>query len=424
MGWSFRKSYKAGPIRINISKSGIGYSIGTKGFRIGNGPRGRYVRMGAHGIYYYAKLKDPSDNQEENTEEFDNHSNDSLTEMNNDNTNLIKLETLTSDSCIGYLEAVVKYKQYVDDLNEKYNNQKSIAQKRRSEYEKKQNDEIKKIKDKFLNETWVFMIIPIIIACCFIPWYPYYACPVIPVLAVIYAIMEDNAIGSKVRKIEKDFKPKFRLLDQQEKKLDEKYNELLKSHGLIKNFTEQQIAFLDKLKTLFHNTNVEDEIVCMKPVNYGAYIPDECSKVHKVCFKDIDPNDLLHRSIPTIKIENRILYFFPQGLLIEENECFFEIGYEKIAISQYADSRTVEKHPKKDAEIVGTFWKHTRVDGTPDRRYKDNPQFFVVNYSGVQIHSNSLLASPIYFSKKGCSENFINELTTLIRTAPISPRIL
>ena len=189
------------------------------------------------------------------------------------------------------------------------------------------------------------------------------------------------------------------------------------------SFTEQQIDFLDKLKTLFHNTNVGDEIVCMKPVNYGAYIPDECSKVHKVFFKDIDPNGLLHRSIPTITIENRILYFFPQGLLVEENECFFEIGYEKIAISRYADSRTVEKYPKKDAEIVGTFWKHTRVDGTPDRRYKDNPQFFVVNYSGVQIHSNSLLASPIYFSKKECSEKFINEITALIRTAPISPRI-
>lgn len=33
MGFRFRKSIKAGPVRINLSKSGIGYSIGTKGFR-------------------------------------------------------------------------------------------------------------------------------------------------------------------------------------------------------------------------------------------------------------------------------------------------------------------------------------------------------------------------------------------------------
>lgn len=33
MGLRFRKSIKAGPIRVNLSKSGIGYSVGGKGFR-------------------------------------------------------------------------------------------------------------------------------------------------------------------------------------------------------------------------------------------------------------------------------------------------------------------------------------------------------------------------------------------------------
>lgn len=33
MGFRFRKSINAGPLRINLSKSGIGYSVGTKGLR-------------------------------------------------------------------------------------------------------------------------------------------------------------------------------------------------------------------------------------------------------------------------------------------------------------------------------------------------------------------------------------------------------
>lgn len=33
MGFRFRKSVKAGPMRINFSKSGVGYSVGGKGFR-------------------------------------------------------------------------------------------------------------------------------------------------------------------------------------------------------------------------------------------------------------------------------------------------------------------------------------------------------------------------------------------------------
>ena len=34
MGMRFRKSIKAGPLRVNFSKSGIGYSVGGKGFRV------------------------------------------------------------------------------------------------------------------------------------------------------------------------------------------------------------------------------------------------------------------------------------------------------------------------------------------------------------------------------------------------------
>lgn len=36
MGFYFRKSFKAGPARINISKRGVGWSVGTKGFRFGH----------------------------------------------------------------------------------------------------------------------------------------------------------------------------------------------------------------------------------------------------------------------------------------------------------------------------------------------------------------------------------------------------
>ena len=35
MGWAFRKSFNLGPLRINASKSGIGYSVDRRGFRVG-----------------------------------------------------------------------------------------------------------------------------------------------------------------------------------------------------------------------------------------------------------------------------------------------------------------------------------------------------------------------------------------------------
>ena len=41
MGLRFRKSFNIGPLRINISKSGIGFSLGVKGFRIGRSAKGK-----------------------------------------------------------------------------------------------------------------------------------------------------------------------------------------------------------------------------------------------------------------------------------------------------------------------------------------------------------------------------------------------
>lgn len=56
MGFYLRKSISVGPIRFNLSKSGVGVSAGVRGLRVGSGPRGNYVHMGRGGLYYRATL--------------------------------------------------------------------------------------------------------------------------------------------------------------------------------------------------------------------------------------------------------------------------------------------------------------------------------------------------------------------------------
>lgn len=41
MGFSYRKSVNLGPFRVNVGQSGVGWSVGGKGFRTGVSPRGR-----------------------------------------------------------------------------------------------------------------------------------------------------------------------------------------------------------------------------------------------------------------------------------------------------------------------------------------------------------------------------------------------
>jgi Protein of unknown function (DUF4236) len=60
MGFYIRKAVSVGPFRFNLSKSGVGLSVGVKGFRVGSGPRGHYVHMGRYGLYYRASLDNPS----------------------------------------------------------------------------------------------------------------------------------------------------------------------------------------------------------------------------------------------------------------------------------------------------------------------------------------------------------------------------
>ncbi|MBD5402257.1 DUF4236 domain-containing protein [bacterium] len=57
MGFSFRKSVKIGPVRVNFSKSGVGVSAGVKGARIGVNAKGKaYASVGAKGFRYRTKL--------------------------------------------------------------------------------------------------------------------------------------------------------------------------------------------------------------------------------------------------------------------------------------------------------------------------------------------------------------------------------
>ena len=59
MGVYFRKSIKLGPMRLNLSKRGVGMSVGVKGLSIGTraGGRGTYISGGRKGVYFRERIK-------------------------------------------------------------------------------------------------------------------------------------------------------------------------------------------------------------------------------------------------------------------------------------------------------------------------------------------------------------------------------
>ncbi|MDH5718309.1 MAG: DUF4236 domain-containing protein [Spirochaetia bacterium] len=83
-----RKSLKMGPVRFNLSKSGIGISAGIKGLKLGMDSRGKsYVAGGRHGLYFNESLssnlnsnsvdtfsvKQSLEHNVESTDKYDHH---------------------------------------------------------------------------------------------------------------------------------------------------------------------------------------------------------------------------------------------------------------------------------------------------------------------------------------------------------------
>jgi hypothetical protein len=57
LGFSIRKSFKVGPLRLNLSKSGLGASVGTKGAQLGLRSKGKlYTHLGRWGLYHRQDL--------------------------------------------------------------------------------------------------------------------------------------------------------------------------------------------------------------------------------------------------------------------------------------------------------------------------------------------------------------------------------
>lgn len=56
MGWSFRRPINLGPLRINLSKRGAGFSVGSRGLRVGHDASGRnYSQLSIPGTGIYRR---------------------------------------------------------------------------------------------------------------------------------------------------------------------------------------------------------------------------------------------------------------------------------------------------------------------------------------------------------------------------------
>ena len=403
MAWYIRKAISFGPLRFNISKSGIGASFGVTGARIGSGPSGTYVHLGRHGIYYKKYLSQK--NKKVNIKKIRSSGKiDKQVENLSNNLNNFILE---------------KHGDLVNELNSKVAKRTLIQ-----------------------GITWVLWLIAstyVLINILALPSLPSALwvsnITSIPLEQFIY---DSSILFLIVLILYLILLLPFYFIDR--KRLTIK---------IIYNFDKETESNLESItlffKMLSENSknwvvDFEDEETNRSAKEYNA-MSDLCSPVYinqlRIFSENppcIDTNLKLYSFSVSLDKLNITCYFLPDLILIYEPtlKSFSSINYTDIKVNSYVKKVIEDDFDSvpEDTEIISSTWKYVKKDGKPDMRYKDNYEVPIVQYGFVEIkftdelnivilHSNSqknkqlskFLKGIINFYSKG--GKFINNQSEL-----------
>lgn len=358
MGFYIRKSIKVGPLRFNLSKSGVGVSAGVKGFRVGMGPRGNYVHMGQGGLYYRATITAPSSPRpnvtSEITPQIPNNTHDELVEI--ESADVAKIVDSSSQEL----------------LNE-------ISQKR-------------KIPRIWPGVAALGMLVWLIgIANDWSAWVQWLV--VILFGAGAYAASVKDALRKTVV-----------VFYEFDSELESAYEEF-----------HESAARLASCAAAWHieaSGKVRDS-----KYHAGA---DSLVRRNKTSISKAEP-PYLKTNVETVSIGvgKQTLHFFPDRVLVYTPNGVGAVGYKDLKIGVGARQFIEERGSvPSDATVVDRTWKYVNKKGGPDKRFKDNVELPVCRYQEMSFTSVSGLNELIQMSKDGVGVEFPGAVLRLASRLP------
>lgn len=89
-----------------------------------------------------------------------------------------------------------------------------------------------------------------------------------------------------------------------------------------------------------------------------------------------------------IKAKKESFYFLPDGLMRINGDGGKLLPYKTLEINVANTKYTETKNVPKDAKIIGSTWSSTNIDGSRDKRIKDNRELPIVQYQELSIRNN------------------------------------
>lgn len=454
MGFYFRKSFGKGLFRINFSKSGISYSAGIKGARVNFSNRGTYVNFGSHGIYYRKKISDfgqKGSNQNptnytpvayeqhtitsSNVEKItDTDSQDFINELtekekkisyytwfgifplllsaiilfytffSSDSNTINHRVTETKDFIKSLSTSNINIRQSPDKTSKilgvvnpgeqfelvdesqsdwykiNFNGQDGFVSKKFSEKTTATttNEEPTTISNPnlFDRQPSLFWALFVSLAIFFsiLLYYLKKADNKRLLVEIYYDI--DNSIKDVYEKFVYHFSALLNCSRVWQYLHSENTNDYKYSSGASRTITRKPLSkiSINKTPSKIFKTNVQ---------------------------------------IPYLGLINTELYFFPERLIIKRGNEFGAIMYKNIEcygnITRFIESEGVPS----DSVVVGQTWRYLNKNGSPDRRFNNNYQIPICQYSEYAFQSHSGLNEKISTSKVGGIDEFLRYIKAI-----------
>jgi hypothetical protein len=356
MGFYIRKGINFGPLRLNLSRSGLGMSVGVKGARVGVGPKGSYIHVGREGLYYRQTLSHGSPAAPTAPT--------ALPAQPTQPTQPVLNEIHSADAAT-----------MVDASSAGITAELNRVQRR----------------------TQLFPIVLIagtsilVLAAVTAPVWLALLAAFTVVAAALWARNKDVTHGTAVLNYFLDLKAQHDF------------------ETLTKAF--EHLSACDAAWHIDASGRTDD---WKHQAGVGAIVKRSGIRPSLSSPRRVVSN----LKVPMLDGGRQKLYFFPDRLLVYESGGVGAVSYDSLEVDAVQSRFVEDGRVPRDAEVVGHTWQYVNKRGGPDRRFTNNPQKDVALYSTLVLVTLSGLAQAFQFSKPSAANDFASTLANLGKRAP------
>ena len=342
---------------INLSKSGMSATIGTKGCSLNVGKEGVYANTGIPGTGLYDRVEINKTIKNQDDEK------DGSIQSNTDSYDVLEIKSLdpsylTSEEMFGLKKIILNYQIEKERLKQ----------------------DLESARKNYARFTF-FMYISFILIIG------------LPFFKII--IRKWKELSHNKNQLNEEYSSYALDVDiSLDKDIENNYLELKKSFSDLMN--------VNQIWSLITSQNIDR-------VKQRSFASTKISRVDtRFVAKELDFIKTQYSPVTLISSNGLTLYFYPCFLIAmnETDNDFAVISYQNVTVLQKVVSFSENKSLPSDAVIEGYTYKYVNKNGSPDKRYNDNPQIPIASYYQLSLSSATGLNESYLISNAKIGESF------------------